>query len=112
MADIISQRIPEDRRFRVDRKDWSLLAGIGLSLLALTYVASAAHAVRRHSGAASMHTLLFPLELFIIAISPALAGFIGIYWQRVPLALQKQARNLALFAVGMVLAAWVAAVFQ
>jgi hypothetical protein len=116
VADIISNQIRPDLEVQSHRKDWPLIAGVGLSVLALTYFAAAAHA--RYSGPAqsprSSQSVWFPLELFVIAISPALVGFIFLWSERHlrSRATQRLLRNLGIFGIGLILAAWAAAVFQ
>jgi hypothetical protein len=116
MADSISKHIPPERGIRVGRNDWSMIAGVLLSALALAYAAAAAHArlTLHGSYAAGARSFFFPLKLFVIAVSPALFGFILIYLER--LAANKPApRNygiVALFGIGLLLTAWAAAVSQ
>ena len=116
MADIISNQTRPPGESQSHHKDWPLISGVGLSALALIYLAAAAHA--RHAGAAqapeSSQSVWFPLELFVIAISPALIGFIFIWSERhlQSKATQRLLRNLGVFGVGLILAAWAAAVFQ
>lgn len=116
MADYISHQIKPDGESQSHRKDWPLISGVGLSALALFYLAAAAHA--RHAITAqapeSSQSVWFPLELFLIAISPALIGFIFIWSERhlQSKATQRLLRTLGIFGVGLLLAAWAAAVFQ
>jgi hypothetical protein len=116
VADMISQRMPPEHGIRVGRNDWSMIAGVLLSALALAYAAAAAHARLTFHGsyAAGARSFFFPLKLFVIAVSPALFGFILIYWERFVLSKSalKHIRNLVLFGVGLLLAAWVAAGFK
>ncbi len=116
MTDITAKQIRPDQEMPSQRKDFSLIAGVGLSILALAYLAAAAHA--RVAGTArspgSPQSVWFPLELFVIAISPALVGFIFL-WSEQHMrskATQRLLRNLGIFGVGLILAAWAAAVFQ
>ncbi|OYV50778.1 MAG: hypothetical protein B7Z77_05210 [Acidocella sp. 20-58-15] len=115
MADIISNQIRPDREAQGHRNDWPLIAGVGLSILALTYLAAAAHARYAVEGQSpgSSQSIWFPLELFVIAITPALVGFIFLWSERhlQGKATQRLLRNLGLFGVGLILAAWAAAVF-
>jgi hypothetical protein len=91
------------------------MAGVGVSVLALTYLAAAAHA--RYASASlsprSSQSVWFPLELFVIAVSPALVGFVFLWSERhlQSKATQRLLRNLGIFGVGLILAAWAAAVF-
>jgi hypothetical protein len=116
VADIISNQTRPPGGSQSHHKDWPLISGVGLSVLALTYLAAAAHA--RHVSAAqapgSPQSVWFPLELFVIAISPALIGFIFIWSERhlQSKATRRLLRNLGIFGVGLILAAWAAAVFQ
>lgn len=116
MADYISHQTRPPGGSQSHHKDWPLISGVGLSVLALTYLAAAAHA--RHVNAAqaprSPQSVWFPLELFVIAISPALIGFIFIWAERhlQSTATRRLLRNLGVFGVGLILAAWAAAVFQ
>lgn len=116
MNDIISTKIPPDGELQGRHKDWPLICSVGLSVLALTYLAAAAHA--RHVGVTqalgSSQSVWFPLELFVIAISPALVGFIFIWSERhlQTKTTQRLLRDLGIFGVGLILAAWAAAVFQ
>lgn len=116
MTDIISNEIRPNQDLRNQRKDWSPVGAAGLGMLALTYLAAAAHA--RYAGSAhspkSSGSIWFPLELFLIAIAPALVGFLFLWSERrlKSRATQRLARNLGIFGVGLILAAWVAAVIK
>lgn len=115
MADFISSQIGRDREAQNHGNDWPLIAGVGVSVLALTYLAAAAHA--RYASAPLSprlsRSIWFPLELFVVAISPALVGFIFLWSERYlqRKATQRLLRNLGIFGVGLILAAWAAAVF-
>jgi hypothetical protein len=112
MADIISRPRQSNGRAGSDRRNWSLILGIVASVLAVTYLFVGLHArygVNTTPGSASGSSW-FPLQLFVIAIAPALAGFIFLWSERhlQSRATQKFLRNLGIFWFGMVLAAWVA----
>jgi hypothetical protein len=113
---MISQRMPPERGVPFGRNDRSMIAGVLLSALALAYAAAAAHArlTLHGSYAAGARSFFFPLKLFVIAVSPALFGFILIYWERLA-ANRPPLRNcgiVALFGIGLLLTAWAAAVSQ
>ena len=112
MADIISQPLSPERRAKTDRKEWSLVLGVLASVLGLTYLAASLHA--RYSVNPNLvgfsQSAWFPLKLFVIAISPAAAGFIFLWSERHlrSKATQKLLQVLAILGLGLTLAAWVA----
>ncbi len=116
MADIISNQLPQARELHTRKRDRLLGAGVVLSVLALAYLAAAAHsryAGGSHSGG-SAESFWLPLELFVIAISPALAGYIFLWSERhlESRATQRLLRNVGVFGIGLILAAWVEAVIK
>ena len=114
MADIISHSLGGDPALRNDRRDWSLIIGVSLSVLAVAYSAWAAHVARHSAVAAPSQSVWFPVELFIIAVSPASAAFIFICWDKLQPnnAALRLVRIFIVFGVGLLLAAWVAATFE
>jgi hypothetical protein len=114
VADIISHSLGNNRALRNDRRDWSLIIGVAFSVLALTYSTWAVHVARHSSITAPSQSIWFPLELFVIAVSPASAAFIFIYWDKLRPSdtILRAIRIFAIFAVGLLLAAWVAATYQ
>lgn len=116
MADTISNQVTPVQELHTRRKDLALIVGVGLNVLALLYLTAAAHA--RYAGAAhsanAATSVWLPLELFVIAISPALAGYIFLWSERhlESRATQKLLRNFGVFGVGLILAAWVGAVIK
>ena len=113
MADTISNQLAPVQELHTRRRDLALVVGMGLSVLALLYLAAAAHA--RYAGAVhsanAATSVWLPLELFVVAISPALAGYIFLWSERhlESRATQKLLRNVGVFGVGLILAAWVGA---
>ena len=115
MTEIISHPTPVEGGTRTARRDWPLITGVAASLVALSYLAAALHERYVMAGtnpAGSSHSAWFPLQLFVIAVSPPLAGFIFLWSERhlQNKATQKFLRNVGMFGFGMVLAAWVAMV--
>jgi hypothetical protein len=121
MADIISRSrqtgggTGNDGGAGNDRREWSLITGVIASVLALAYLAAGLHGHHIVSAAGSEEeSPWFPLELFVIAVSPALVGFIFLWSERhlQSNATQMFLRNIGIFGFGMALAAWVAFVLK
>jgi hypothetical protein len=116
MVDIISDSRVSKQDLQPRRKDWFLIAGVGLSLLSLTYLVASAQ--MRYAGAAHpgvrAESFWLPLELFIVATSPALAGYIFLWSERhlESRSTQKLLRNVGVFGIGLVLAGFVAALIK
>jgi hypothetical protein len=115
MADFNARSLRSGRQLRHEGKEWSLVLGVVASVLALTYLAAGLHA-RYVVGAspASSASPWFPLQLFVIAVSPALAGFIFLWSERhvQSKATQKMLRNIGIFGFGLALAFWGAFVLK